>query len=91
MLLFSLATLRKSTKHLFLFFPGSLMTVVQAGFSPGGNCDGENTAQVQTLVRLGNTLGLFRIFKDETMDNKLMYIIKDGKEIQSQESIVCRE
>ena len=26
------------------------MTVVQAGFSPGGNCDGENTAQVQTLV-----------------------------------------
>ena len=35
-------------KHLFIFFPGSLMTVVQAGFSPGGNCDGENTAQVQT-------------------------------------------
>ncbi len=31
------------------------MTVVQAGFSPGGNCDGENTAQVFThfgLVRL---------------------------------------
>ena len=70
------------------------MTVVQAGFSPGGNCDGENTAQVQTLVRLGNTLGIFRIFKDKTMDNKLMYIINDGKEIQSQESIeirVCME
>ena len=52
------------------------MTVVQAGFSPGGNCDGENTAQVQTLVRLGNTPRIFRIFKDETMDNKLMYFIK---------------
>ena len=66
------------------------MTVVQAGFSPGGNCDGENTAQVQTLVRLGNTPGIFRIFKDETIDNKLMHFIKDSKEIQSQEFIEIR-